>query len=331
MRVVSVSATGFGYGILPFLSNEGHSVSFTTDIEHPDFGVDIAIFDSHVFSRSADDHRKKGVKVLGTSAWTSQLSTNPEYKDRLIDAIGYKRGTGDTHGLAVGWFNGNKYISRFIVLNYTHMMSGDVGVGVESSGFMAHFPAPDAPIFKHTLDPLERFLRKASFKGCFCVSFSTNQKGEVFVNDIYEGTTAPYTQAIFENSRKSKSDVLLDVFNESSSPVVPIDPYVCGVMLSVYPYPFTSPVADVAITGLNTLNLKHFWLIDMADTKPNWTCRGLSGCLGYVIARGVSPSEARRRAYRTTSNIQAPGLQYRNDIGQKTEDTFGKLRSLRLI
>jgi len=329
MKLCIFTATGFGCGIAAHMSKEGHSVTVSTGWTEGALIPDISIIDSSIFTRLADMLRARGSRVLGPSQWSAILSTDTNYKDNIISAIGYKPATETTHGVPVivsCWFNGNKFISKSLVFNYTKMMSGDVGTDIDSSGYLAYFNVDKSKLVKEILEPLERFLRKAGHKGCFSVECIVDK--EVYVRDISADLTRPYTTAIYENSKISKSDILLSIFNESSTELRPLDPWVAGVMLSVYPYPHAKPEMIFPVDGLNPLNIKHSWLMDVVSSGESYQTGELSGNIGYITARGVSPQEACRRAYRTIENIKARDLQYRIDIGKNVNEKFYKLQAL---
>ena len=342
MRILVVSQTGFGVGMASFLSSEGHSVGVTIkgnlDVPHITRLIasnvpDVAIFDSNNHVVSAEWIRTRGIRVLGASSWSNLLDTSQDYKNNIIKAIGYeqvKDGDTGTSCIVSCLFNGQSFISKSIVLNYTKMMAGDVGVAVPSAGYIAYFKVEDSKLVKDILEPLGKFLRKANHRGCFSVEVLLENGGRVVVKNISADLTNPFIQAVCENTRRSKSDVLLDVFNETSEPIAYIEPYVCGVMVSVYPYPSVMN-ASTEICGVNPLNLKHMWMMDLQKDGDSWISGLLSGCVGYVTARGKDHFEAQRRAYHTIKNIKAEGLQYRNDIGKDVGEKLFELRKLKLI
>lgn len=333
MRMLVVSATGYNLGIVPHLTSEGHQISSIVgthlDMLRDAFNTalpDMAMFDSPEFLVPAEWCRTRGVKVLGTSQWSNLLDTNNEYKDQIIKAIGYAPATSSivgTGAVVSAWFNGQKFISKSLVFNYDKMLTGDIGVNVASAGYVAYFDVEKSRLVNEILTPLEKFLRKANHRGCFSVSVVVDDGGKVYVKDIVANTNSPYTQAVYENTRQSRSDILLDVFNESSAPVPFLDPYVCGVMVSVYPYPYAKPDVPMQIAGLNQFNQKHMWSIDLTGE--------LSGNVGYVTARGQSVQEAQRRVYRTISNLTIPNVQYRTDIGKDVGEKMFNLRKHKLI
>jgi phosphoribosylamine-glycine ligase len=101
-------------------------------------------------------------------------------------------------------------------------------------------------------------------------------------------------------------------------------------MLSVYPYPHAKPETPLEIFGLNSANQKHMWQMDVTQIEKKPMCGQLTGNAGYVIARGKTVQEAMRRVYRTISNLQIQGLQYRNDIGKDITEKMYRLRELKL-
>jgi len=337
-----ISATGYGLGLVPKMTREGHAVSVCVNREVSISDVlpivntatpDIAIFDSHTQNTVAEWFRSRGVKVIGTSNWSNILATNEQYKDSIIKAIGYTPATPATKGTRCSvlvLFNGQRFITKCLIFNYTHMMAGDVGVPIDSSGYVVHFKVDNSPLINTIISPLEKFLRRAGHKGCFVIDTISNKEG-IFVEDISADMNKPYVQAVFENARKNKSDILLDILNESSGTLVYNEPWVCGVMLSVYPYPHAIPPERGVIYGITPANIRHMWIIDATHSEGNWVCGDLSGCLGYIVARGSSVEEAKRRAYRTISNLEIENVQYRTDISKDVNDRMYQLRRLKLV
>jgi phosphoribosylamine-glycine ligase len=340
MRFLLISNTGQGLGVAQHLTQEGHSVQicmnpsnlrsieelFSTD------QPDCAILDDVRHIVPAEWVRARGIRVLGPTKWSNLLEDNSEYNQQLQTAVGLKTAPKDTKGIDLtvcAWFNGNKFISKFLVFNYNKMMAGDVGTEVVSSGYVAYFG--DTKIVDTVLNPIEKFLRKANHRGCFSINLLIDDKGNLFGNSVSANSNLPYTNALYENTRKNKADLVLAMFDPNSTPIEPLEPYVCGVMLSVYPYPFSKPITPLEIFGLNSANQKHMWQMDVTKTAEKYTCGELSGNAGYVIARGKTVQEAGRRVYRTISNLKIDGLQYRNDISKDVTEKMYKLRELKLI
>lgn len=341
MRAVIFSNTGQGLGIAQHLIQEGHSVRIC--MNPPDlrsveeeFNLgqpDIAFFDSVDHIVPAEWTRVRGIRVLGPTKWSNLLEDNSEYNKQLQVAVGLKAApalTGaDTQVTVCAWFNGNKFISKFLVFNYDKMMAGNVGATVTSAGYVAYFNK--SKLVDQVLEPVEKFLRKANHRGCFTVNIQIDEKGKLYGNSVSANSNLPYTNALYENTRKNKGDLVLSMFDPMSAPVDAIEPYVCGVMLSVYPYPHAKPETPLEILGLNTANQKHMWQMDIAKVDDKTVCGQLTGNAGYVIARGKTVQEAQRRVYRTISNLSIEGLQYRNDIGKDVTEKMYRLKELKLI
>jgi phosphoribosylamine-glycine ligase len=344
MRFLTISNTGNGLGIVSHLTHEGHSVQICLQPEtlrevETLFSTntpDVVFCDSTNHIVPAEWVRVRGIRVLGPTKWSNLLYNNTEYNSQLLTALGVKvtpalTGAGDVKASVCIWFNGNKIISKFLVFNYTKMMAGDVGTDVESSGYVAYFGVDKSKLVNEITTPLEKFLRKANHRGCFSVNLSISDKGEVLGNSVNANANIPYTNALYENTRKNVGDLVLAMFDPSSAPVDAIEPYVVGVMLSVYPYPHAKPTTPLEINGLNSANQKHMWQMDVLKVNDKSVCGQLSGNAGYVTARGKTVQEAQRRVYRTISNLNIEGIQYRNDIGKDATEKFYKLREHKLI
>lgn len=332
MRLLLVSATGYSLGLAPHLEKEGHSVEIcvgndvTKTLASGSYNV--AVFDAPTHVDALEYAKRRGVKSVGVTSWSRLLSNDDTYKQSLIKAIGYTPAdvtTAGTEVTVVCWFNGHIFISEFIAFNYTKTMAGDLGTTVPSSGYITHFPKRPSRLLKEVLKPLERFLRKADHKGCFSIDCVVNSTG-IYVKDVSASITRPYTHAIYENTPMSKGDVLLSILDETSKPIKKLESWVCGVMVSAYPYPVQAPSTPVEVMGMSHINVKHSWLMDVHRSSDTWRCGQLSGCLGYIIARGSTAFEAIRRVYRTLRNIRMDGIQYRNDIGKGIYDRIEALR-----
>lgn len=342
MRVMVVSNTGGGLGLAQFLTQEGHSVKVClkpTDlhsVEEQFMGdqPDIAFFDDNGYVVPAEWVRVRGIRVLGPTKWSNLLEAQSEYNKQFLSAAGLAAApalTGtETPVTVCGWFNGNKFIARFLAFNYQHMMAGNVGAQVQSAGYLAYFPE-ECALIDRVLEPMERFLRKANHRGCFSIDVVADSKGEVYGVSASANSNLPYTNAVYENTRKAKGDLVLAMFDPTSVPVPIIEPYVCGVMLSVYPYPYTAPATPLEVLGLNPANQKHMWQMDIAKADDKMVCGQLSGNAGYVTAHGKTVQEAQRRVYRTIANLNIQGLQYRNDIAKDAVEKIYKLRSAKLL
>jgi phosphoribosylamine-glycine ligase len=342
MRALLFSSTGGGLGIAQHLQQEGHSVKVcinNADLHNVEeqFGTgeqpDVVVFDSNSYVVPAEWVRVRGIRVLGPTKWSNLIDDNIEYNKQLLEAIGLKAApalTGaDMEAVVCAWFNGNNFISKFLVFNYDKMMSGDVGTTVSSSGYIAYFN--ECKLVNQVLEPIEKFLRKANHRGCFSIDIQVDTTGKIYGKSVSANSNLPYTNALYENTRKSKGDLVLSMFDPTSAPVKALDPYVCGVMLSVYPYPYTKPNEPLEVFGLNSSNQKHMWQMDVSKVKDKFVCGALSGNAGYVTARGQSVQEVQRRVYRTIANLKVEGLQFRDDIGKHITDKIYKLRNLNLL
>lgn len=342
MRVICFSNTGGGLGIAQHLIDEGHSVKVClnspdlSSIEEQFTGSqpDIAFFDDNGFTVPAEWVRVRGIRVLGPTRWSYLLEENAEYNKQLLNAVGLKGAPAMTREVLDAsiccWFNGNKFIAKFLVINYDKMMAGNVGTKVTSAGYVAYF-SDKSDVINKVLDPVEKFLRKANHRGCFSVDISIDDKGEIYGRSVSANSNLPYTNALYENTRVSKGDIVLSMFDPNSSPIMAIEPYVCGVMLSVYPYPHAKPTTPLEVFGLNSANQKHMWQMDISKVNDKAVCGQLSGNAGYITAHGKTVQEAQRRVYRTISNLNIEGLQYRNDIGKDAMDKLYKLKELKLL
>lgn len=334
MRLLVLSDAGYACGIVPHLEHEGHSVTITSTTPSNTATYNVAIADSSTYTHATDMLQKKGVRILGVSSWATLIDANEDYRNNLIRAIGYKQANKDTKGekvIVVTWFNGNDFISKFVVFNYEHMLTGGLGVKVPSAGYVAYFNVKNSKLIDDVCTPLEKFLRKAGHQGAFCVECICNADG-IHIKDISASIQVPYPHLIFENVPQSKTSILNATMDERSKPFKIQSNWAAGVMLSIYPYPYATPTTPATIHGLSQANIKHSWMMDLAKVDGEWLCGNRSGCLGYMVARGDTCIEATRRVYRTLRHhVSAENLQYRLDIGKDIVYRYKRLKELNLL
>jgi Phosphoribosylamine-glycine ligase len=339
MRLLLVSNTGFSLGFASMAEFDGHAVtrcSVTSSTQAlTDNLPDVLIYDDVACAPQADEARNMGVKVMGASQWSNILESNPEYKDNVIKAIGYTKAPADLKGIeveVVAWFNGNNFIAKFIAFNQPHILTGNLGIKVLSAGYEAVFGVEKSKLVMDTLDPLEKFLRKAGHRGVFSVSVVVDDKGIPYTRDITANLNRPWTQALYANiNKRSSASVLMAMFDATSKPIAYIDKYVCGIMVSTAPYPFSCPVDPIEIRGVNPQNLKHLWQMDMFKKGDDYYSGRISGVIGFSTSRGSTPEEASRRAYRVISNLSIDNIQYRTDIGKGIGEKLLTLQRLGMV
>lgn len=338
MKFLCISESGHGLGLLMRFQKEGHATnilsnySFGQGIIDPPVDqsvADVTIFDSNSLGSKADQMRKEGRRVLGASKWSQTLESNKEYADNLIKSASWPVETG-SKGINLyitAWFNGKDYISVYSSLKYRRFMSSGRGPDIDFTGVISLFGQEKVEKIKKTfLDPLLPILKRTNHRGCFHIHALITESG-YGVKSISASFENPLSIFLFENTRLSACDVLLKMFDESSTPIAPVTEWCAGVMLSVPPYPYIANAPDLKqVCGIEQSNLKHLWLVDIIKDKESYYTGSSSGKIGYVTARGATSdsgwgyTEATRRIYRTISNLSVPDLQYRDDVGDKISD-----------
>jgi hypothetical protein len=341
MKLLIVSATGYGLGLASHLASDGHAVNLV--ITHDECvnivgkGIitsstpsrpDITVFDHHNFGKSADELRQEGARVFGASVWSQMLQDDPEYRQAVIRATWgnlepVKKGV---EAYITCWFNGNSYVATYLSLVYHRINPGGTAVDVGFTGCLSNFWQPTQRVRDCFLEPLLKVLRRANHRGCFHIR-STIDGDKFSISDIAASFEHPLSLVMFENSKATIPDILLRMFNEDSMPIQPLDQWACSVLLSVPPYPYTIHHPPAVLGGIVPANLKHLWLVDAMREDGKWMTTGTHGKVGYVTARGTTFVEASRRAYRTIRNLQVQDLQYRPDVGKGVNTFLSSLRN----
>jgi hypothetical protein len=341
MRFNFVSEKGEGLGLATHLSSEGHAVDLAVGTntllgegivkrvsQIPQQVSDVYVFDSDIMGQEADEYREAGYRVLGASHWSEMLSKDPDYMAKVIKLIGWDQDT-VTNGINLyitTWFNGAHFISTYASLVYRRFMSGGRGPDVNFTGVVGNFYQPCERIEREILQPLSRVLKRVNHKGCFHThAIITGDKFSV--KEVSASFTSPLSLILYENTKTSKSDILLKLFDETSKPIVSLDQWAVGLLVSVPPYPYMENPQSVIIKGLQEPALKHLWFVDAMKEGNEWKTAATNGKLGYVTSRGASVHEAVKRVYRTVGNFQIRDIQYRDDVGTNLNSLLDNLKS----
>lgn len=255
---------------------------------------DLIIFDEVGYGKVAEYIKEKGIPVLGSSVWSDLLVRDEDYANQIR-----KRMDVDMEDEYIVLWNGVSICASFTIKNYKRMMSGDLGREVESVGLV---------ITSHTSiendDKIERILKRVKLRGVLSIS-STFSPSLLYLHPILETYKGSIVDFLFSLASGKMFD------GEVTSD------YALSLLLSTPPYPYPLPCLNTTIEGVNESNLKHLSLIDVCKPLTIYETAGASGKVGWVSARGRSIKEARRRVYKTVSNLSINNLQYRIDVGDK--------------
>lgn len=134
-----------------------------------------------------------------------------------------------------------------------------------------------------------------------------------------------------ENLNVSPSEFLYRMALNQELTITPKSAWSCQATLAVPPFPYpilSSPPEFHELSGLNENNGRHVWLRDVMERDGKLVSRPFSGGVLAVSGRGSYPREARRRVYRTLSNLSIHNMMYRTDIGLETVEKCRALNKL---
>ena len=260
---------------------------------------DLVVFDSVGFGKVADYLRERGIAVFGSSFWSDTLITSTDYGKQMMKRLNVDVVSGEEY--VVLW-NGTTIVSSFLIRNETRLMTGSLGLNVDSVGnvMIEHSPKK----YDELSERVEKLLKKVKFRGIL----SIGKKFDVSVR---------YLPLILETYKGSIADFLFSIASCKNYEGEVTSDYAVSILLSIPPYPYQPPSKSVSIEGVNECNLKHLHLIDVAKPSADgeYETAEASGRVGWVTARGRSVKEAKKRAYITISNLRIQDVQYRLDVG----------------
>lgn len=235
------------------------------------------------------------------------------------------------------WFNGKEVINTNFTMEEKSLMEGNKGPKTGCMGSVVWDGDQNCKLFKEGVGKLIPLLRKMKYIGCIdlnAIVDKDNIWGLEFTARF--GYDAIY---IFMEMMKIKiNDLIYGVATGITKKIDMRSSVGIGVLLAVPPYPDNDGnldlYKDVLIQGLNPQILRHFWGDDIYKKGDDYLISGNGGRIATVTARGDSVNgynpirDAKRRVYRTITNIIIPDVMYRSDIGDRVLGDREKLKSM---
>ena len=229
------------------------------------------------------------------------------------------------------WFNGKESVNVNHTMEEKTFMEGGFGPKVGSMGSVVWNGSKASKLYTEGIGRLEETLRRVGYKGPIDLNtIITKDKlyGLEFTCRMGYDAIFPFNELL----RDKFSDLVYGIATGVGGREVQMRRgYAMGVVFAIPPFPTNlEPWPEVAkdvckdrpIFGLSKENLKHIWIGDVYKKGNQYLCSGVNGILGTVTAHGDTPGEnplreARRRCYRTLSNLIIPDMMYRRDIGDR--------------
>lgn len=364
MNILFASQRGDSLGVAQRCASEGYTISFYTEDEAAAFvgdGLvgkvdfakhlinrrgecvasnvlqllsetqpDLVVFDDGGMGRVADYIREKNIPVVGSSYWSDFLSTSSDYTLQVLKRLKMEGWRGEK-GVKVecgAWWNGLSLLSPFLAYNEDRFMTEALGQRVSSAGNIVHFLPSSSSLYSESIGKMERLLKKSKFRGVISMSCVVT-RGKVWVHHFT--TSSLFIPTLLEVYKGSVTDLLLGVASGRKFDGQFTSDYALSILLSIPPYPSTSPACTRRVKGISPSNLKHIHLLDICHSGETYETAGASGKVMWVSARGRDVREAAKRAYKTVSNLSISDVQYRTDIGRRVELTEDILKGQKYI
>ena len=316
------------------LHTEGHKVSYFTAPDKiqtipwpPDCGpelctngvaeaADLYLLDAGGSGGFGDGLARERKLCLGGSRLAVKAATSVEFKNKLGASL-FPRDAEDippSEGVRIalsGFFEGENWLAPpSLVLYSNRLMEGNRGRDIGISGALLSQNKTRLAVG----DGLASFLQRAGYKGHLLVTGCV-WEDKVYWEGLELNADIPFLLLWAELYKGSLYELLMGLSSGLLKDLnLRRDPFVLGLRITL---PLTNE--EIPIPALTLSDDKHLW--------PDGGVNGAMGC-GWVTARGVDISEARRRVYRTVERTNPhPIAQYRRDIGHALEEQFVRLQN----
>lgn len=237
-----------------------------------------------------------------------------------LDAMGFRTSKSLSYDFVLTkWFNSHDWLRQLIVgIPLSHLMNDNLGYDVRS-GYATRFCSNKTlnDIFNNS--DLVAFLKKILYHGFVSILMTL----DLSIVSIVSNVPSNGIYGILEGVPGKISDFLtLPEENELMSS------WTSTLMLSCYPFPFSSTIGRQTLHDINKSIEKHFWFNDIkGHSKALYTDSSL---IGWSTSWGPTIGESNRRALRTCRNIKLPFKQYRTDLAFVVNRQWGHLQALGL-
>jgi hypothetical protein len=185
---------------------------------------EIVVFDGPGEGKVADELRKRGNAVIGSSMFCDALETSEVYASQIMRAAGIECETDFT---IEGWFNGAEFIYHSIScsLEETRFLTGNLGPEIGSQGHTTFFYRHARPrLARDTIFKLTPFLRRVNHVGP--IGFCQGRFVPRMHNYVLDLLETEYGKVLADTAR-----------GQCKAWRVSFD-FCTGVTLSVPPYPY---------------------------------------------------------------------------------------------
>lgn len=289
---------------------------------------DIVMFDYNFDAANTlkIEFEKVGVPSYGASLLSKSIKNNLPYLSKILNMSGIMTGDAPDSAMPITYsitYNASKVSSSSIYFEYTRLMNDDMGpvAYMGSIGYHGNTSALDNQV-REFLD----LLTQSNYSGKMDLFLRVHQQN-LWCDGISFYFNPNTIYAFLENINSYPADFFYDCAMNQQAEFGFKSPWSCQITCGVPPFPYTVETQNPKeVSGIDSGVMKHLWITDLDKSGSMYVSKPITGNVFSVSSRGGYIREAKRRAYRTLSNISLDELMFRTDIGQDTADRCRQLR-----
>jgi len=228
-----------------------------------------------------------------------------------------------------GFFNGEKFVEP-VNMNFEHkkLFPGNIGPSTGEMG-TSMFWTKRNRVFDRTLGKLEDWLAEEGYVGSIDINSIVNSGG-IYPLEFTPRFGYPTIALQEEGMNIPTGEFFYDLANGRDPDLSVHRGYQVGVRIVLPPYPFD----DEKIYDENSRNAAVVFDTDdrdgihIEDAKKvdgQWRVAGEAGMPLVVTGKGATMQEAQKQAYSRIDDITIPNMYYRDDIGDRWNESDGDL------
>ena len=274
---------------------------------------DCIIFDSsdNGYGKLADTFRSLGYPVVGGCNFAEILNSNPEYNKKLMKLFGIKNvadsDTFDGMTLTIEVYYDKKILGVHYIIDDTHIFDNNIGPNVGCIGSTLLVGKAEDKLIHESIKKILPALDKIGYQGLLNIQIGLKED-KLYGLKLSLGFNFNSIYSFLELCGNT-SDVLYAMATGKLNDLYYGDDCALAVDIGVFPFPFTTGVVDDYTKPVPLSYKKHVWIYNMSGKIATVTARG------KATKEYSSIREAKRRVYRTISNLNIKDLIYKNGVG----------------
>lgn len=272
--------------------------------------TDFIICDGEGYGNRMDDIGGFRIPIFGSSKASDLFNSEKDKRVELLKKhnLNFEPIQNALRFKAHTFFNGRHFANPILY-------------SIESDGSVMFSSSRPNRVREDVLRKIEPIVAKARYRGLVNIDLNMNEF-DYSINSVHLGLSN-ILDTLKECLTERLTDLLFEIATGTKNRIKIRRNFLISVPVVMPPLMF-----EPKINGINEHNRKHLGLNSVTEDSEDYSYNSLNSRVFSVTARSDSIVEAKRRAYRTISNISLHGCSYPKEVGKLSIANMSKLQDI---